>query len=135
MNLDRTLRVKPKEQFVYLRIPLTNIAVNNIKSIMLRLREGTSPAGNTAFEIRGVEGDWTEEEVNWKTKPKAATVVYGRFNGKIREGEVIDIPLDNFSLQQTGTYNLVLVPVSGNTATHFYASEEGDGPQLVIEYK
>ena len=39
--------------------------------------------------------------------------------------------LRNLSLRPGKAYNLVLAPAGGTKPTRFYASEEGDGPQLV----
>jgi hypothetical protein len=121
----------------YLRFNVTGVAGKTVTRVRLRLKESTlSSEGDTRFDVRKVTGSWTETGVNWNNKPALAATVYGTAGGKLPNGLVLDVLLNNSLITGDGTYDLALFP-TGMTSndTAFFAREGGQAPQLIIEHQ
>jgi hypothetical protein len=130
----RQLRLAPDKEYIMLRFKLDNNK-RKIKSIKLKLTEGAAPAGNTAFKVITGNPLWQEQHLGWTKKPYRVKKLGEVPDGKLTEGQQLEIPLKKSAIRKNGWYNLALVPTSGSTPSEFFSTETGDGPQLVIEYR
>jgi hypothetical protein len=130
--------VAGSSRFSYLRFNVSGLAGKTITAVTLQLQESArSGEGDTQFAVRKVEGAWNESGVVWINRPSPVGPVLGTFAGaKLRNGQLLEIPLTVASIAGDGVLNLGLIATAQSTNDSEFSSREGErSPRLVIAYR
>ncbi len=135
------LSLTDNRRYSFLKFNVTGMEGKTVTSVKLQLTEDdNSGEGDTQFEVRNIaSGTWSESTVTWNNKPTEGSTVYGSYTGgTLSNQQLLEIPLNNFTITEDGTYQLALIATS--TPTDDSAFESGEcanseyRPRLIIAY-